>query len=375
MERIIKRILNYDINTATAKDRDELTADITAISLFLLGKTKHFEVPNHLDIKSENMQGGSYGDGLMLLSRTAFLDKTQHAFANDVSTVAHEVCHYAQEHSNDSKDNIISGRSFNYLPDRFEPMFFFIVQFFYPEYFNTLQMFGPRFVADMNDDLAMFYDYFYSFYELQPYEVEANKFSVEVLKYIVKVGDKLDLTKKERANLEKFKESMPLLETFDYKIERYKKLRQDPKVHKKVVMTAINVLDQLFKHTDFLVSLNGKGGVQIGEESITRVVLDVACQYLELNFDEPFAKKVMEMLLSAKPNDVRDRYLFQLAFWTPYRFDSQEEKQIKEILATTNSDIKKLSYEEIMAEKQRVCSEREDMMRNRSKPVREFKFE
>ncbi len=374
MERIVKQILNYNIDTATAKDRDELTANIAAISLFLLDKTKQFEVPNHLDIKSEFMQGGSYGDSLMLLSRIAFLDNSPHAFANDVSTVVHEVCHYAQEHSNDSKDNIISGRSFNYLPDRFESMFFFIVQFFYPQEFNTLQMLGSRFVADRNEELAMFYDYFYSFYELQPYEVEANKFSIEVLKYIVKVGEKLDLTKKERANLEKFKESMPLLESYDYKIEHYKKLRQDPTVVRRVRGTAIKVLEVLFQKTDFGYSLNKKG-VEIGEESITRVVLDIACQYLELNYDEDFAKKVMTMLLAAKPNDVRDRYLFQLGFWTEYQFDQQEEKQIREILATTNIDIKKLSYEEILAEKQRVVREREDMMRRRSKPVREFKFE
>ena len=194
------------------------------------------------------------------------------------------------------------------------------------------------------------------------------------MKYIVKVGENLDLTKKERANLEKFKESMPLLESYDYKIEHYKKLRQDPTVVRRVRGTAIKVLEVLFQKTDFGYSLNKKG-IEIGEESITRVVLDIACQYLELNYDEDFAKKVMTMLLAAKPNDVRDRYLFQLGFWTEYQFDQQEEKQIREILATTNIDIKKLSYEEILAEKQRVVREREDMMRSRSKPVREFKFE
>ena len=83
----------------------------------------------------------------------------------------------------------------------------------------------------------------------------------------------------------------------------------------------------------------------------------------------------MDMLLKAKPGDVRDRYLFQLAFWTPYQFSEKEEAQIKDILSKTNIDIKKLSYEEIMAEKRRVVLEADNMMRNRSKPVRTFIFE
>ncbi|MBR7172563.1 MAG: hypothetical protein IKD36_02090 [Clostridia bacterium] len=374
MERIIKSILNYDVRSSTKEKRDELTANITALSLFLLEKTNYFDVPNHLKIESAKMGGGSYGEGLMKLSETAFLDSTPHAFANDITNVAHEVCHYAQEHSKNASDNIISGRSFNYTPERFEPMFFFIVQFFYPKYFGTLQMLGPKIVADMNDDLAMFYDYFFSFYELQSYEVEANKFSVEVLKYIVQTADKMQLSEKERRNLQTIKESIPLVKTYDYKVEHYKKLRQDPRVVRKVRGAALKTLEQLFRCTDFVDTLNSEGAELI-PDTISQVVLDVACQYLELNYDEQFAKHVMNMLLKAKPGEVRDRYLFQLAFWTPYNFNESEEKQIKDILSKTNIDIKKLSYEEIVSEKQRIVAEREDMMRNRHKPVREFKFE
>ena len=143
MERIVRKILNYDISSVTEEIRDELIANIAALSMFLLEKSNHFDVPEGLRIESEKMSGGVYGDGLMKLSHVAFLDNVPHALANDITTLAHEVCHYAQEHSKNPSDNIISGRSFNYTPTRFEPLFFFIVQFFYPEHFNALQMVGP----------------------------------------------------------------------------------------------------------------------------------------------------------------------------------------------------------------------------------------
>lgn len=374
MERIIRNILNYDVYHSTEAQRDELAANITALSLFLLEKTDYFNVPNNIRVENEQMYGASYGDGLIKLSNYAFLDTVEHAFANDITVLAHEACHYAQEYSKNDQDNVISGRDFNYVPDRFEPMFFFLVQFFYPDYFKALQTLGPKFVADMNDELSMFYDYFYSFYELQPYEIEANKFSIELFKYIIKIAEKLDLTEKEKRNLETLKKSLPLIDTYDFKIDHYKKLRQDPSTVRKVRTGAIRVVERLFQCTNFIEELY-KEGVEIESESITRTVLDVVCQCLELNYDDDLAKIVMKMLLSAKPNDVRDRYLFQLAFWTPYQFSEVEEKQIKEILSKTNIDIKKLSYEELLKEKKKVVNEREDMMRRRNKPVREFKFE
>lgn len=374
MERIVRKILNYDISSVTEEIRDELIANIAALSMFLLEKSNHFDVPEGLRIESEKMSGGVYGDGLMKLSHVAFLDNAPHAFANDITTLAHEVCHYAQEHSKNAQDNIISGRSFNYTPERFDSMFFFIVQFFYPEYFGSLQMVGPKVVADMNDELAMIYDYFFSFYELQPYEVEANKFSLEVFKYIIKIAERLELSEKEKKNLEKLKESMPYIDAYDFKIKHYKELRQDPKVVRMVRTASLKTVEQLFSCTDFANTLNSEGA-ELKEESIECVVLDTICQFLELNFDEKFAKRVMDMLLKAKPSDVRDRYLFQLAFWTTYQFSEKEEAQIKDILSKTNIDIKKLSYEEIMAEKRRVVLEADNMMRNRSKPIRTFIFE
>ena len=44
MERIIKNLLNYDVYHSTDEKRDELTANITALSLFLLEKTEYFNV-------------------------------------------------------------------------------------------------------------------------------------------------------------------------------------------------------------------------------------------------------------------------------------------------------------------------------------------
>ncbi len=325
MERIIRNILNYDVYHSTEAQRDELAANITALSLFLLEKTDYFNVPNNIRVENEQMYGASYGDGLIKLSNYAFLDTVEHAFANDITVLAHEACHYAQEHSKNDQDNVISGRDFNYVPDRFEPMFFFLVQFFYPDYFKALQTLGPKFVADMNDELSMFYDYFYSFYELQPYEIEANKFSIELFKYIIKIAEKLDLTEKEKRNLETLKKSLPLIDTYDFKIDHYKKLRQDPSTVRKVRTGAIRVLERLFQCTNFVEELY-KEGVEIESESITRTVLDVVCQCLELNYDDDLAKTVMKMLLSAKPNDVRDRYLFQLAFWLVHRRDFPPRK-------------------------------------------------
>lgn len=374
MERIIRKILNYDVAHASNSERDEITASISALSMFLLDKTNYFDVPAEFSVESDSMEGGVYGDGVMKVSHGIFQNPISHAFANDIAIVAHEVCHYAQENCKDVTQNIISGKSMNYLPDRFDSMFFFMVQFFKPELFNTLQMVGPKFVAEMDEDLKIMYDYFYSFYELQPYEVEANNFSIEVLKYIVKVADKMELSDKEKRNLEELKRSMPYIKTYAEKIERYKKLRQDPQIVRTVRFVSKKVIEAFLARTDFANSLN-KTGVDLEKDSVLGTVVDVSCQFLELNYDDDYAKKIMKMLLRAKPSDVRDRFIFQIGFWTEFKFTEEQEKQVKEILSKTNININLLTYDQIMAEKNRVISEREDLMRKRNKPVRTFNFD
>ena len=50
-------------------------------------------------------------------------------------------------------------------------------------------------------------------------------------------------------------------------------------VVRKVRKSAMDVLVKLFKYTDFINNLN-KEGVEIAKNSITSMVVDIACKYL-----------------------------------------------------------------------------------------------
>lgn len=374
MERVIRKILNNDVYDSSKEKRDELVANITALSMYLLEKSGHFEAPNSLDVETADIVGGEYGDKLMKISNNIFHDVRSNAFVNDIAIVAHEVCHFAQEYSRDKSRQITCGRNLVYAPDRFESLFYYIVQLSRPNLIQAYKMFGPKFILEMDRDLKDIYNYLFSFYQLQPFELEADDFSLELLKYIVKMSEKLELSSKENQNLQEIKSSLSLTNVQKQKILNLKRLRQDPKIVKKVRMSAIQVIQYLLANTNFRNELYQEG-LEIELDSVTNIVLDVSSQYLELNYDDDYAKAVMNMLFKAKPNVVRDRYIFQIGFFTEFKFTNEQEEQIREILTQTGIDVKKLSFEELMEEKKKVVSEREDMMRKRNKPIRTFSFD
>lgn len=198
MEKNIKTILNYDADNATEHDRKILIDTVMELFLSMIAKDKRFNKLEKIDYTfSNDIRGGSYGvSGLKLNS--GIFGHGEEYYLNDLSVLFHELFHYAQDNFVDQSALAKSDSRMICVSTHFYSLILFILNREYPEYMQYANIFGLKTVFGMNEDLNKIRNYFHSYYELQSFEVEANKFSIDALKTFVRETEKLKLTHKKK---------------------------------------------------------------------------------------------------------------------------------------------------------------------------------
>lgn len=374
MEKIIKNILNYDASTASDEERNKIGAEITALSMHLLNKSGYFEDLSELEIKTiNNYIGGSYGNGLIEVSENMFKDKQ--SFVNDITILTHEVCHYAQENCKDKSENIYAGKGLNCTPDHFDYLFLYILTYEKPDLMPIIRTYGINMARQFDEDVNKLYLYFNSFYELQPFEVEANDFSLKVLKFIERTAQKMELSDKEKNNLQNLKSMLAQTKSFYDKREKMRMIHKNKDFVKKVKSSAVKVIGSYLHHKPEFYQMLDKSGVDICPNSDELNIINLSNLVLEFNYDDEFAKSLLNMLLEAKPSVYRDRCLFDLALWTKIDLSKEQEQKLRQIHEKTEVDIKSIDFDTLLKEKARVEKERELLTCGKRENVRKFDFE
>lgn len=357
MKKLIRYILNYEPENATNKERDEFTAKLISLSLYLLQNTDRFNPPSELKIESREMVGGSFGIDEMHLSEEIF--KNRQAFLNDITIASHETCHFAQGYHIDNEKSVKPQNGLVCDSGHFSMLLYMIMNFEMPEVAQMADIFGIQVTSNMNEDLKNIYLFFRSFYELQSFELEADDFSLEVVKFIVKEAKKLELSETEKKNLAYLENNMAKTDSFYQKRKFMFELRKHQGFLKKMRNSAVNAVNKMFSMVpEFYDAVENGKVVEIEPESNMETAVAVTCQAFEIAYDKNYAKKLMNALLRAPQNKTRDIYIFMLAGWTEYEIDEEEEVKLRAILANTEIDLKAISYEEFIKEKKRVQKER-----------------
>ena len=353
MEKIIRTILNYDAENATENDRKMLIDAVMQLSLNMLAKDGRYNKLSKIDYTfSDEIRGGRYGVSGLRLGSGIFCYGGEH-YLNDLSVVAHEICHYAQDNLADQSKLAKSDSRMICQSSHFFPLIVYILSTDYPEFMQYAEMFGLNAVFGMNEDLQKIKNYFHSYYELQSFEIDANYFSIEFLKKFVEEAEKLNLSQKEQQTLKVYKVSVDnLIKSFTDYIEHLKSMRNNPKTRKKIEDLVQGVVDAAFKEMPNVFDVQ-----EIDAESDHASFLVLLGQSLEIKYDDNLAHKMFDYLISKPSDEFRDNELLRLGILTQIELSEKEEKEFRTFVESSKH-LGGAKYDVLMNEKKRVCKER-----------------
>ena len=378
MEKLIRSILNYSPESASNEDAEQMCATVAALSMFLLEKTKKFDIPNQLNIETvKDMFGGSFSQtlNLMHVSEDIFRGEYEN-FLNDITIMAHECCHFGQRYDIGGDSAKSNGHMLVYDTNHFKLLMYYLIKVEAPQLVDIIRDFGFETIVQFDENIRLMYDYFYSYYSLQSFEMEAEDFSVKVYKYIDDTAKKLQLNSKEKRNLDQMKILEPAIERLYKKREYLASLRQDKDFSSMMRVRVDTLVDLLLEQNpDYLKKLDQSSGLEIEEDSLFDVITKIFCLALEISYNDKLARKIFTALCNAKQNNCRDFLLFNIALLTKIGLSEEDIKRLKEILLTTNLDIKGIDFDLLLLDKQRVMAERKAIDEGSYKNKYEFSFE
>lgn len=373
MERIIRNILNFRPDNATDVERDSLTADILAASVYLLQKTGRFNPPNSLNAISREMVGGSFGNNTMYLSTNMF--KSQSNYLNDLTILSHEACHLGQGYNVDESKNFSTQKNMICNSTHFSVLNYLIAIFQFPHTRSFIDMYGLDAVSSFYSGLNDLHLFFRSFYELQSFEMEANDFSLEFVKFIIKEAKKLNLSKREQEQLNYLIGGMKQTNAFYETRKKMISLRQNKSFLKIMENYCIDAFDRLLKMSpEFCSAIKGNKAIKISEGTELDTAVNAACQIFEITYSEKYVSRLMDVLLKSPQNNNRDFYIFSLLCWTEYKPNKKQEEAIKNIFNSTKVEFGEIDYDMFIKEKNRIAEERRSIKQGNVGKISSFNF-
>ena len=357
MEKLIRTILNYDADNATENSRKTLIDAVMQLSLNMLAKDGKYNELSKIDYTfSNDVRGGRYGVSGLRLGSGIFCYGGEH-YLNDLSVVAHEICHYAQDNLVDQSTLAKSNSRIICQSSHFFPTLVYILSTNYPEYMQYAGMFGLNAVFGMNEDLQKLKNYFHSYYELQSFEIDANNFSIEFLKKFVEEVEKLNLSQKEKQTLSEYKASVnKMIKSFTDYVENLKYMRKNPKTRKKIENLVHGVVDAAFKEMPNVFDVQ-----EIDKESDHASFLVLLGQSLEIKYDDNLAHRLFDYLINKPSDEFRDNELLRLGILTQIEFSEKEEKEFRAFVESSKH-LGGTNYDVLVNEKKRVCKERGEFL-------------
>jgi len=359
MEKIVKKILKYDIPCSNAK-RDELVANIVAMALHMLDKTGKYNFPdNCVDIVYKNIKGcaGQTNENLQVSYRKNVLKDAEYFF-DDIMIIAHEICHVVQNYK---KDNNVKNVDLYYSSDdKFDPLLTKIILICFPKYIKSLNKKGLDNLLESCDEIKQINDYFESFYYLQEVELEAYDFQVRFMKKIFEIAENLNLNNIEKEKLKIYKiKSQQDIEFMENLIIRSKKLRTSQLVTNKVKHYCDCIMQDIFeRNPNLFEDLAAHNDEDL--DHIYHDVYNMVC-VLELNYNDDIAHKLYNALMKSKMlYDDKTELMNELYGFTSIKLNEEQTEFLKKIMLKYNEKANcKLKYEILSKDKTRIAYEKE----------------
>ena len=311
-------IINFDLVNADQQDIYKLTAQISALSLYLLEKKNKYIIPtsSNIDFGDLDEASGIYYNGNITLNDDVFYNKknTPHNLINFITNIAHECCHLCQDY----KTHFLKNKHI-YSFDHFD----FLIDYMWNSNNDNLKNKHNFF------DLA---SYSPCFYFLQNHELEANKLGFEVMEYIL---DNCDLTKVDTEKYKKIKDKLKdikqefLIDT-ENRIEKINNIEN----REKFLSLAQDVISDIFqKHPDFFVEIMSFN-FNIFDKTVDFVevenmikTIQAFINALEVNYDDKLANQLFEAVKdSTLPEDGKYAVFYKLTAYTNFTPNQEQVK-------------------------------------------------
>lgn len=342
MEKIVRKILNYEPDESLKPERDEFMSNVIALALHLLSKKKKFNFPDNcaevVFTKMNESNAGQYDSFNKHLNYDNNIFMFGEDYTSDLPLLAHEVCHLAQDFSNKKIDQ----KNMTYFQtEEFSALIPYLIKFNISKQILS------------NEEFKTMCDYFNSFYYLQEIEFEAFCFSVEFLNSIIKIADTMELNDKEKKTLFDITYDSNIVPFVD-KLKHFKNIRKDKKVKNNVDLITNKFLASFFKkHPEWQKEfLNSQF-----EDDVPYTLFSCLLNILTVNYNDKLAHEYFN-LLSKSNFDLKHQEMIFLVQKTKINLTKQEEIIFNNVIKQYNDQWGvNINYDIIKSEKVRVQNE------------------
>lgn len=311
----LNELINFNYNKFTLEEKQKLTAKITALSLFLLDKKGQYQVPSEVNVdfdeSLDESTSGTYFNKKVYLSHIIVENRKNslYAYFEHIINVAHETCHLGQDANNSLYKNIIYDfRHFKYI---------------------LLHPFTKNFQDNADLD-----NFILAFYYLQPHELEAQKFSIEILEYIFNNCDKDKVNKNKLEKLKIIIEAKK--EDLYSETEMYIDCINDKENRRDFVLIAQNYKNRLLEEQPYLFetikNFNIRNYLNDNDQDLYYALMFTIFSLinaLEIDYDENLANNLFDAVAdSSLPSDKKNVVLYNIVAYTNFKPSPEQEKHL-----------------------------------------------
>jgi hypothetical protein len=312
----INDIVNFNFNNFNLEDKQQITAKITALSLFLLEKKGKYQIPDNarLYFDDEMNSDACYMKKHIYLGSKALVENRKNHISNyatHIENTAHEACHLGQDVDNSLSHRII------YDYNHFIHLLYHPITTELPNADNYQNL----------DNLIM------AFYFLQPHELEAKQFSLEVFDYIINHCDRSKVNKNKLDKLIRITENNK--SEFYVDTEMYIDSINDIENRRNFICLAQEYRSQLFEQIpNFLEEVRTfkvRTYIDNDYDIFTQLIstLYALINTLEVDYDDKLANDLFDAIAySSLPPDKKQTLLYNIVAYTNFTPSPEQEKYL-----------------------------------------------
>ena len=354
MEGVVRKILNVNPKTMSDEERSAFIDEVVALAVNLLGKTNEFNIDMQSLAKLSDIDMTAYGMNCSFDENTLFT--VLNNLFIDLTAVAHRMCHYAQAFSVDETKAFYPEKNTDATYTRFGALYEQFIRWEISHFQDAIIKDGFKKAADDNPACYGLYNTINSFVELQPFEMAANKFSYNFVRYIIEQAKKLELSDGEKKYLSFLEKSLSHHEAYyNGQIEKIKEDISNPNVQQCNITFSQKLLHDLpyFEPEFKKLFVDGEPIDILVNPEIYPLLMGVSALF-ELNYDTNNVNKFIDGLFRCDQTPERDELLIQTFVRTPYYLTGAQKEQFDQMLGTTQFYSKPVAFKELLSEKKRL---------------------
>lgn len=361
MEKIVRKILNVNPKTMSDEERSAFIDEVVALAVNLLGKTNEFNIDMQSLSKLSDIDMTAYGINCSFDETTLFTTLNDLFF--DLTAVAHRMCHYAQAFSVDKSKALYPEKKTDATYNRVGSLYEYFVRWEIPYFQSDVINEGFDAAKLKYPECYNLYNAINSYVELQPFEMAANKFSYNFVRYIIEQAKTLELSKNETKYVSFLEKSLSRYEgLYDLEIEKMRESCVDPEIIRyNQVFTKQFLKDIPWCSPGFYKFFIEKQPVTINKQDEMYMILTAVSMLFEMDYVKNNVNKFIDGLFRCDQTPERDELLIQTFVRTPYCLTEAQKEQFDQMLGTTQFYSKPVAFKELLSEKKRIMAIRESI--------------